>query len=126
MNLTQIFLGILEQPVLIPDTDVSIAGYIDRLDFSSDSNQAFVCDYKTGKIPKKEIILDKGSELQRCLYAFAVKQLLANNIEVTPALFYPQDPPTVLVLENSEEVMDTRKSFISGLQKTVSTKDLAT
>ena len=101
-----------EQPVLIPDTDVNIAGFIDRLDISSKNNQAFVCDYKTGKPPTKEFELDGGSELQRCLYAFAVKELLGEKINVTPALFYPQDPPTVFVLENPEEVMKTLKYYI--------------
>ena len=107
-----------EQTVTIPDTDVKISGYIDRLDLTSEGNQAFVCDYKTGKIPK-EITLDGGSELQRCLYAFAVKQLLGDNIDVTPALFYPQDPPTVLVLENPEEVMNTLKLYINTAKQSL-------
>lgn len=102
----------INHPVSIPGLDINITGKIDRLDFSSNQNQAFVCDYKTGKVPRKEIILDGGSELQRCLYAFAVNELLGDNVDVTPALFYPQDPPTVLVLETPREVMNTLKIYI--------------
>ena len=56
--------------VRIPETDFRIAGYIDRLDISADGRSAFMRDYKTGRPPKKDIILDGGKELQRCLYAF--------------------------------------------------------
>ena len=36
-----------------------------------------------------EIVIDGGGELQRCLYAFAVKTLLDQNIEIDAALLYP-------------------------------------
>ena len=103
----------IQKPVSIPDTDVNITGYIDRLDYSRDQNRAFVCDYKTGRPPNGEFILSGGAELQRCLYAFAVKELLSDNINITAALFYPQDPPAVFRLENPEEVLDTLKFFIT-------------
>jgi hypothetical protein len=34
---------------------------------------------KTGRKPKDDIILNGGNELQRCLYAFAVKAMLGND-----------------------------------------------
>ena len=74
----------------IPGTGFKIAGYIDRLDISGDGRQAMVLDYKTGRVPKDSIILDGGKELQRCLYAFAVKALLGGDVEIRASLLYPR------------------------------------
>jgi hypothetical protein len=80
-----------EAPVEIPDTGFRIAGYIDRLDISGDGRQALVRDYKTGRLPKDAIVLDGGKELQRCLYAFAVRALLGDGIEIAASLLYLRD-----------------------------------
>ena len=75
----------------IPGTDFRIAGYIDRLDISADGRRALVRDYKTGRKPKDTIILDGGKELQRCLYAFAVKAMLGDDVTISASLLYPRD-----------------------------------
>ena len=77
--------------VEIPGAGVFIQGHIDRLDLSGDGSRARVIDYKTGKPKAKmaEIVIDGGGELQRCLYAFAVKTLLGQNVEIDAALLYP-------------------------------------
>lgn len=80
-----------EAPVEVPDTSFRISGYIDRLDISGDRRQAFVRDYKTGRLPKDAIIVDGGKELQRCLYAFAVRALLGDDIEIAASLLYLRD-----------------------------------
>lgn len=75
----------------VPGTGIFIQGHIDRLDLSGDASRARVIDYKTG-LPKADmdkVVLDGGGELQRCLYAFAVKALLDQNIEIEAALLYP-------------------------------------
>jgi hypothetical protein len=64
-----------------------------------------VRDYKTGRKPRDSIILDGGKELQRCIYAFAVKALLGDDIQISASLLYPrdevdlrlEDPETTLV-----------------------------
>jgi RecB family exonuclease len=78
--------------VEIPGTAITIQGYIDRLDLAGDGAHARVIDYKTGRLNKKmaEAVIDGGSELQRCVYAFAVKTLLGHEIEVEAALLYPR------------------------------------
>ena len=81
-----------------------IAGFIDRLDISADGRRALVRDYKTGRVPRDDIVLDGGKELQRCLYAFAVKALLGDEVSIAASLLYPHedrdlrldDPDTVL------------------------------
>ena len=80
-----------EAPVVVPDTGFRIAGYIDRLDISGDGRQALVRDYKTGRLPKDTIVVDGGKELQRCLYAFAVRALLGDDIEIAASLLYLHD-----------------------------------
>lgn len=77
--------------VEIPGAGFRIAGYIDRLDISGDGQRALVRDYKTGRPPKDSISLDGGRELQRCLYAFAVKALLGADVSISASLFYPRD-----------------------------------
>lgn len=79
-------------PVTIPDTGFSIAGYIDRLDIADDGSSALVRDYKTGKAPSGDVRLNGGRELQRCLYAFAVRQLLGDDVEISASLLYPREP----------------------------------
>ena len=77
-------------PVQIADTGFQISGYIDRLDLSEDGGQARVLDYKSGRLPPKPVTLQGGKELQRCLYAYAVKALLGDGIEIDAALLYPR------------------------------------
>lgn len=77
--------------VEIPGTGISIQGHIDRLDLSGDKSRARVIDYKTGKLKKgmQDIVIAGGSELQRCLYAYAVRTLLGNKVKIDTALLYP-------------------------------------
>jgi hypothetical protein len=77
--------------VEIPGTDIRIQGFIDRLDLSGGMQRARVIDYKTGRLNRKmaDVVVKGGSELQRCLYAFAVKTLLGTGVKVEAALLYP-------------------------------------
>jgi hypothetical protein len=83
-----------EAPVEIPGTKLRIEGYIDRLDLSDDQKNARVIDYKTGKLNKKmsDTTIKGGSELQRCLYAFAVKVLIGDGVAIDSALLFPKAP----------------------------------
>ncbi|MBU2408602.1 MAG: PD-(D/E)XK nuclease family protein, partial [Gammaproteobacteria bacterium] len=73
--------------VIVPKTPFRVGGYIDRLDLEIGNARAIVVDYKTGKA-RKDFVLDGGKELQRCLYAFAVKALLDPAVVVAPSLLY--------------------------------------
>jgi len=95
-------------PVVIPGTNLRIGGSIDRLDLAAAGDIARVTDYKSGKPPRNgcEPTLKGGAELQRCLYAFAVRSLLPGVSAISSRLFYPKaadgglytlaDPDTVL------------------------------
>jgi hypothetical protein len=75
--------------VAIPGSDLKLRGKIDRLDLDAKLTNARVIDYKTGRCPDEEPGLKNGEELQRCLYAAAVKALLAQVTAVEAALLYP-------------------------------------
>ena len=77
-----------EAAVEIPGAGFRIAGYIDRLDLSADRRRALVRDYKTGRTPTRPITLDGGKELQRCLYAFAVRAMLGDDMDIDTSLLY--------------------------------------
>lgn len=81
-------------PVEIPRTGIIIQGHIDRLDISGNDRRARVIDYKTGRLNKKmtDVVVSGGNELQRCLYAFAVRTLLGPRIDVEASLLYPRAP----------------------------------
>jgi len=107
--------------VEIPGTGFRIAGYIDRLDISGDGRGALVRDYKTGRPPKDRIVLDGGKELQRCLYAFAVKALLGNDVAISASLLYPReqidlrlDDPNAVLGQVSGYLRSARTSFGAG------------
>lgn len=99
--------------VRIPGTDFRIAGYIDRLDISADGSRALVRDYKTGRKPKDTIIVDGGKELQRCLYAFAVKAMLGDDVTISASLLFPRDEVD-LRLEDPEGTLAEVIGYLSA------------
>ncbi|WP_419906208.1 PD-(D/E)XK nuclease family protein [Hoeflea sp.] len=100
-------------PVIIPDTGFQIAGYIDRLDIADDGSHALVRDYKTGKPPKGDIRVNGGRELQRCLYAFAVRALLGDHIAISASLLYPREPMD-LQLDDPDTVLAQIKACLQA------------
>jgi RecB family exonuclease len=108
-------------PVEIPATGFRINGYIDRLDISADAKLARVYDYKTGKAPKDDIVFNKGQELQRCLYAFAVRALLGENTGISAALLYlrtqqalPLDDTQAALVQLQQFLVAARNNLASG------------
>lgn len=109
------------KPVAIADTGFHISGFIDRLDLSGDAAKARVIDYKGGKMPSKPVILQGGRELQRCLYAYAVKALLGDGVEIDAALLYPRDiearhldAPAEVLEELAGHLRAARISLLAG------------
>jgi PD-(D/E)XK nuclease superfamily len=107
--------------VEIADTTFKISGYIDRLDLSGDAAQARVIDYKGGRMPPQPVILQGGKDLQRCLYAYAVRTLLGDGIEIDAALLYPRDAearhldaPAEVLDELAGHLRAARASLLAG------------
>lgn len=105
-------------PVVIPGSGFNIAGYIDRLDVSADVSRALVRDYKTGKPPRTAIRLNGGSELQRCLYGFAVKALLGEEIAISASLLYPRADVN-LELDNPQGAMTEIAAYLKAARESL-------
>lgn len=94
------------RPVVISGTPLRIQGRIDRLDLSGDGRTARLVDYKTG-IPNDPGILNGGSELQRCLYAYVVQAMLGSAVNVEAALLFPRDGGLYLPLADTAGALTT-------------------
>jgi hypothetical protein len=108
-------------PVEIPGTGLRIGGYIDRLDIAGDSRHVRVRDYKSGRTPSPDIVFDGGKELQRCLYAFAAKAMLGEEVDVTSSLLFlrdetdlPLDDPGMRLREIGQYLQAARANLLSG------------
>jgi len=99
-------------PVEIPGTGITIRGSIDRLDLASGGSAALIRDYKTGKAPKDKIIIDGGKELQRCLYGFAVKALLGDQVSIRASLLYLREDHN-LELEDPDGTLAQLTEYLS-------------
>lgn len=99
--------------VMIPSTEISVRGVIDRLDLSVDGKHAFVEDYKSGKTPPgiEEFVLNGGKELQRPIYSYAVKTLLGSDVNVVAALSYPLTE-TYAALPDPEEALAILAGYV--------------
>jgi hypothetical protein len=100
--------------VEISGTGLVIGGKIDRLDLSADHHVARVIDYKTGVVPKNiaDQVLAGGRELQRCLYAFAVRSLVGDDTEVEAALLYPRGEDAYHPLPNPTATLEDLKGAL--------------
>ncbi|MFC5323631.1 PD-(D/E)XK nuclease family protein [Bradyrhizobium oligotrophicum] len=103
--------------VIIPGAGVRIRGSIDRVDFNSAYKAVRVSDYKTGAEPAKasEIVLGRGAELQRVLYALAARQLVADNPRVIARLvFLGADRPRPYSLPDVDQAIADIGAHISA------------
>ena len=94
--------------VEIPDTGFRIAGYIDRLDISGDGSARSGARLQDGPAAQGQHLLNGGKELQRCLYAFAVKALLGEDVTISASLLYPARQID-LRLEDPEAPVESRR-----------------
>ena len=101
-------------PVVIPGTGISIGGSIDRLDIAGDNSAARVTDYKSGKFPRGVPQLKGGAELQRCLYAYAVRSLIAGSPEVDARLLYPRKNGALLNLASPDATLAKLTTFLTA------------
>jgi len=103
--------------VVVPGAGMRIRGSIDRVDFNNAHNRVRVSDYKTGAEPAKagEIIIGRGAELQRVLYALAARQLVADNPQVVARLvFLDADRPKPYRLPDVDEAIAQISAHISA------------
>lgn len=103
--------------VIIPGAGLHIRGSIDRVDFNSTHNGVRVSDYKTGAEPAKasEIVLGRGAELQRVLYALAARQLVQDNPRIIARLvFLGTDRPRPYNLPDVDQAISDIGAHLSA------------
>jgi RecB family exonuclease len=78
---------------VIGSAGLRLGGRIDRVDLSKDGDRIRISDYKTGQPqPGANIVLAGGRELQRVIYAIAVRQLLPElTVVISRLVFLGQD-----------------------------------
>jgi hypothetical protein len=103
-------------PVVIPETTVVIGGSIDRLDLDEAGTVARVTDYKSGRPPgKKQPVLKGGAELQRCLYAYAVRSLVPAVKDIQTRLLFPRaESEGLYALADSTAVLTNLAGFVTA------------
>jgi hypothetical protein len=101
-------------PVTIPGTCIRIGGSIDRLDVAGDGSRARVTDYKSGKLRSAPPQLKGGAELQRCLYAYAVKALITQHPQVEAQLLFPRRDGRGLQLDNPDGTLDRLTGYLNA------------
>lgn len=79
-----------KKDVVIGQAQLRLGGRIDRLDLGMTGDRVRISDYKTGATPANAtaIVIDRGRELQRVLYAIAVRQLLPDATIVVSRLVF--------------------------------------
>jgi hypothetical protein len=103
------------RPVGIPGSEIYIAGSIDRIDVGDGEITALVTDYKSGRTPRvKGFNLNGGKELQRCLYAFAAKNLLKANPTVQAQLIYLKKPEKTFTLADPDGTLEKLAAYITA------------
>ncbi len=100
--------------VHIPGTAIHIGGSIDRLDLAGDETLARVTDYKSGRLRGRPPQLKGGAELQRCLYAYAVKALVTSHPPVEARLLYPRKDGQLLPLNDPEGTLERLTKFLAA------------
>ncbi|APO69881.1 CRISPR/Cas system-associated protein (plasmid) [Rhizobium gallicum] len=90
--------------VPIEPTGLVFGGRMDRLDIRATGDAARITDYKSIKPPPKaqRITLGQGRELQRVLYAIAVRALLPEVRAVVARLMYLADHPATFELKGDD------------------------
>ena len=98
--------------VVIPGTTIRIGGAIDRLDLDQGRNRARVTDYKSGRAPRRPPQIKGGAELQRCLYAFAVRTLIPGRTRVETRLLYPREGGGLYSMEDPEGTLEMLTGYL--------------
>lgn len=95
--------------VPVPGAEFRIRGRIDRLELAGEGAAARITDYKTGRAPggADSLVLAGGAELQRVLYAIAVRRHFP-DARLQSDLVYLNDPePRRRELKDPEAAMRT-------------------
>jgi hypothetical protein len=103
--------------VPIPNTPVRVRGSIDRLDLQIDRHRVRVSDYKTGLAPAgaENMVLRGGEEVQRVIYALAIRELLPEVRQIKARLlFLGSDPASEFALKSIDQAVRALSQHIAA------------
>lgn len=102
-------------PVQVGESGLTFRGRIDRLDEDQARGAVTITDYKVGAAPrrKREIVFDRGAELQRVFYALAASRLLPDARHLESRLVYLKDEPPVTLVLSDEQLAGAMEQAIS-------------
>lgn len=99
---------------------LTFGGVIDRLDLRGDGVAARVTDYKSGAAPRnmERVLIGGGTELQRVIYAAAVRQGLPNVRQIVSRLVYLRDGPVhhALTGQRLGDAIDETERFVAAVE----------
>jgi hypothetical protein len=108
----------LDGEILIGKEKLRLSGRIDRVDFAAGGRGVRISDYKTGATPRRpeKVVVDRGKELQRVLYATAVGQLVPEAARIISRLVYLDgvSPPFALNRETLEAAAADVAGFLDN------------
>lgn len=98
---------------MIGQAKLRLRGRIDRVDLGAGGERIRISDYKTGLTPRNadRIVIDQGRELQRVLYAMAVRHLLPDTTTVISRLVFLDGTSTPYQLKG--EALDTAATDVA-------------
>lgn len=106
-----------ERDVVLDGIDVRVTGRIDRLDLAKSGSVARITDYKTSKPEGSpdDLVMDGGRELQRVLYAIAIRTLVQPG-RVVARLQYLGTPVTTRPLESErlDQAITDLSAFVTA------------
>lgn len=99
--------------VIVEGTELRFSGRIDRIDVIASGDAARISDYKTGAAPNgaDRVVIGKGTEVQRVLYAMAAHRLLPDIRTVISRLVY---------LDGASQPFSLRGDPLEGAMKDIS------
>lgn len=102
-----------DREVVIGQAKLRLRGRIDRVDLGAGGERIRISDYKTGLTPRNadRIVIDQGRELQRVLYAMAVRHLLPDTTTVISRLVFLDGTSTPYQLKG--EALDTAATDVA-------------
>lgn len=102
-----------DREVVIGQAKLRLRGRIDRVDLGAGGERIRISDYKSGLTPRNgdRIVIDQGRELQRVLYAMAVRNLLPDTIMVISRLVFLDGTSTPYQLKG--EALDTAATDVA-------------
>ena len=102
-----------QQEVIVGASGLRLRGRIDRIDVKPDGRAVRISDYKTGRpYSEGEVVIAGGAEIQRALYATAIRQLMPDVADIISRLVFLDS--VEIPFELRDEELDQAEKTVAG------------